>query len=347
MKMELDWLNNLQREVEAGNIRIGKDTNRPLKIYNYTQKAQFSQHWNDITLTCRGLILDNDGKVVVLPPKKFFNQNEPLAAKVNLKTARISEKLDGMMIILKIDPDWGLIVTSRGSFDNKYTDAARKFITDDILLELVPNYSYFCELCQNFPGDESIILTQHLVPKLICWAIRDENFNEIVPDGECPFPIAKELSLPEAKEYLTQKVEGIVAQDLKTGERVKLKTSWFLEHHRLIAHCTKKRVWDLLILKYRDGIPYDLNTLDIPDEFMQMMKNWESELLEGLESWLGYYKTLNWILHLSDRELAKTNLISKKDIHRLLSLRHKKKGFKSIEYQILLDLKPENDIIEG
>ena len=347
MKLSDYDIDTLVEAGKQGYVRVGKHPQLPLKIYNYTAKTQSEGLWTPTTRKCRGLILDDKYNIVVKSPEKFFNVGEQFAAKVNLKTARISEKLDGMMIILKIDPDWGLIVTSRGSFDNKYTDAARKFVTDDTLLELVPNYSYFCELCQNFPGDESIILTQHPVPKLICWAIRDENFNEIVPDGECPFPTARELSLPEAKEYLTQKVEGIVAQDLKTGERVKLKTSWFLEHHRLIAHCTKKRVWDLLILKYRDGIPYDLNTLDIPDEFMQMMKNWESELLEGLESWLGYYKTLNWFLHLSDRELAKTNLISKKDIHRLLSLRHKKKGFQSIEHQILLDLKPENDIIEG
>lgn len=337
----------LVEAVKQGYVRVGKHPKLPLKIYNYTVKAQSEGLWTPITRKCRGLILDNKYNIVVKSPEKFFNIGEQFAANVDLNNARISEKSDGYMVIVKADSDWGLLVTSRGSFDNKYTDAARKFITGDTLLRLVPNYSYFCELCQNFPGDESIILTQHPIPELICWAIRDENFNEVIPDDECPFPIAKELSLAEAKEYLTQQVEGIVAQDLKTGERVKLKTSWFLEHHRLIAHCTKKDIWNLLVLKYRDGIPYNLDTLDIPDEFMQMMKNWESELLEGLESWLGYYKTLNQTLHLSDQELVKTNLISKKDIHRLLSLRHKKKGFKSIEHQILLDLKPENDTIEG
>ena len=335
MKMELDWLDNLQKEVEAGNIRVEKDTNRPLKIYNYTQKAQFSQHWNDITLTCRGLILDNDGKVVVLPPKKFFNQNEPLAAKVDLKTARISEKLDGMMIILKIDPDWGLIITSRGSFNNKYIDAVKEFITDEVLLKMVPNYTYFCELLQNFPGDESIILTKHSEPKLICWAIKDENFNEIIPDDECPFPIAEELSLAEAKEYLKQKVEGVVAQDLATFDRVKIKTEYFIKHHRLISDCTEKRVWEILSAGGK------VENLDIPDEFMPQMKKWQQELLLDFNLKIANTQTaLKRRTNLSDKEIALDNTLHPTLKSYLFTL--KKRGLEALSAQIWKDLKPHN-----
>ena len=333
--MELDWLDNLQKEVEAGNIRVEKDTNRPLKIYNYTQKAQFSQHWNDITLTCRGLILDNDGKVVVLPPKKFFNQNEPLAAKVDLKTARISEKLDGMMIILKIDPDWGLIITSRGSFNNKYIDAVKEFITDEVLLKMVPNYTYFCELLQNFPGDESIILTKHSEPKLICWAIKDENFNEIIPDDECPFPIAEELSLAEAKEYLKQKVEGVVAQDLATFDRVKIKTEYFIKHHRLISDCTEKRVWEILSAGGK------VENLDIPDEFMPQMKKWQQELLLDFNLKIANTQTaLKRRTNLSDKEIALDNTLHPTLKSYLFTL--KKRGLEALSAQIWKDLKPHN-----
>lgn len=335
MKMELDWLDNLQKEVEAGNIRVGKDTNRPLRIYNYTQKAQFSQHWNDITLTCRGLILDNDGKVVVLPPKKFFNQNEPLAAKVNLKTARISEKLDGMMIILKVDSDWGLIITSRGSFDNKYTEAVKSFITDDIVLKMAPNYTYFCELLQNFPGDEAIILTKHPIPKLVCWAIKDENFNEVSLDDECPFPTVEQLSLAEAKQYLEQKVEGVVAQDPKTFERVKIKTDYYLKNHRLISDCTKKRIWEVL------SSGNTVENLDIPDEFMPQMQAWQTELQNEHLKILNKIKSYqvarsSW----SDKMVATDGMLLPEEKALLFTLR--KHGEDSLKKQIWGRIKPRN-----
>lgn len=294
-----EWFNQLESEIKVGNVRIAKDPTKPLKIYNYTSQCQFSEHWNSITRKTRGLVLDDTYDLVIRCPEKFFNQGEPLAAPVNLTNARISEKLDGYYISIKLDSEWGLIITSRGSFQNQYVEAARKFITDDIILKMSPNYTYFCELLQNFPSDEAIILTQHPEPKLVCWAIMDSNFHEIIPDEECPFPIAKELSLAEAKEYLTQKVEGIVAQDRKTGERVKIKTSYFLEHHRLLSNCTKKRAWEVLSSGNK------IEDLDIPDEFMRQMKQYEKELQNEYDQYwqkIGdiQYKTS----HLTDKELG-------------------------------------------
>lgn len=337
-----EWFDMLNKEVEAGNVRVAKSSGKPLKIYNYTHQAQFLEHWNEVTRKTRGLIL-NDRNPVVIPPEKFFNLGEEFAAPVNLLNARITEKLDGIMIIIKVDSDWGLIIASRGSFDNKYTEAAKKFLTDDVVSKLIPDYTYFCELCQNFPGDEALILTKHPIPKLVCWAIRDENFNEVMLNKEYPFPIVRELSLAEVKQYLQQEVEGVVAQDRKTGERIKLKTKWYLENHRLISHCTKKRMWDMLVWKYRDGIPYDLAQLDIPDEYMFQMRAWEKEFLDELTFQLNYYKNLG--KNMTDQEISQSDL-SKHDKFIILAIRHNKKGFKSAEFNIINSLKPKDDIME-
>ena len=328
-----EWFDLLNKEVEAGNVRVAKSPDKPLKIYNYTQKAQFSEHWNEVTRKTRGLILNNKTPVVV-PPEKFFNVGEEFAAPVDLNNARISVKSDGYMIMIKIDSDWGLIITSRGSFNNKYIDATKKFLTDEIILKLIPNYTYFCELCQNFPGDESIILTKHPIPKLVCWAIRDENFNEVIPDEECPFPIAKELSLAEAKEYLKQKVEGVVAQDRKTGERVKLKTEWFLENHRLISDCTKKRVWEILS-NYQK-----IEDLNIPDEFMPQMKQYEAELGQEFEAiWRKIQDADSETSHLTDKELG---LLDKyKDLKPYLFLLRKDKEQECLD-KIWQKIKPRS-----
>ena len=302
MKLAEEDLDAINLAVKQGYIHEASHPRLPLSIYNYTPKTQFESFWIPLTRMCRGLVVDDKGTITIKCPEKFFNLGEDFAANVNLDTARITEKLDGYYISIKVDSDWGLIITSRGSFDNKYIEAAEEFITDEVLLKLVPNYTYFCELLQNFPGDESIILTQHPEPKLVCWAIKDENFKEIIPDEECPFPIAKELSLAEAKQYLQQRVEGIVAQDLKTFERVKVKTEYFVEHHRILADCTKKRVWEVLSKGEK------IEDLDIPDEFMELMEKWQAELETDYNAiWKKIQDADSATAHLSDKELGLLN----------------------------------------
>lgn len=335
--MNSDDIQQLIDLVNDGYIRKSDHPIFPLSIYNYTPKTQFESNWNSITRKTRGLVLDDTYDLVIRCPEKFFNQGEPLAAPVNLNNARISEKLDGYYISIKLDSEWGLIITSRGSFTNQYTEAVRGFINDTVLFKMVPNYTYFCELLQNFPGDEAIILTKHPIPKLVCWAIMDDHFNEIIPDEECPFPIAKELSLAEAKQYLQQKVEGVVAQDLTTHDRVKIKTEYFIQHHRLISDCTEKRVWEILSQGDR------VENLNLPDEFMPQMKKWQQELLLDFNLKVANTQTaLERRANLSDKEIALDNTLHPTLKSYLFTL--KKRGLEALSAQIWRDLKPRNVI---
>lgn len=272
-----DWIEKLNEYIEQGYIRVAPHPTKPLKIYNYTQKTQFEGFWNEITMECRGLVLDDNYAVVIKCPKKFFNQGEPYAEEVNLKNAYVTEKLDGYYISVRYDSEYGLIVTSRGSFDNKYVDAAKKLLEGK---QFITDGSYFFELCQNFPGDEGIIVAKHETPRIVMWGKRD-NWNlwkyNLIGEEMLGFEVAHWFSpfSDELKEYLKGNVERIVAIDLDTYKMVKIKTDWYLERHRLISDCTKKRVWELL----RDG--EKVSALDIPDEMMPQMLEWEKELMEA------------------------------------------------------------------
>lgn len=71
-----------------------------------------------IVRECRGLILDeaNDWKVVSFPFAKFFNAEEPNAAKIDWKSAVVQEKLDGsIMSMYWYNGQWR--VASNGSPD--------------------------------------------------------------------------------------------------------------------------------------------------------------------------------------------------------------------------------------
>lgn len=298
--MGILWMEKLEEFIEQGYIRVQKHPSRDLKIYNYTTKTQIEGFWNEVTLACRGLVLDSKGGIVLECPKKFFNYNEPQAAYVDLDKAVITEKLDGYYISARKDEEYGLILTSRGSFNNQYVEAAKELLGGKRLIE---NYSYFFELCQNFDGDETIIVTQHETPKLLLWGLRNQYNTWLWGDGECDrWDCARTFTIGQARKYLNGQVEGVVAFDPTCGERVKIKTEWFINMHRIVSDCSKKRVWEILKNGQR------LEDFNFPDEILPTMKVWAEELRKD------YAFMVSEVRFQLDRLKIGNPILSKKDI---------------------------------
>jgi RNA ligase len=51
----------LAEMIDGGYVRAQTHPALPLTIYNYTEKAQYENIWNPVTLACRGLVVDADG----------------------------------------------------------------------------------------------------------------------------------------------------------------------------------------------------------------------------------------------------------------------------------------------
>jgi len=48
-----------------------------VRIFNYTQDCQFQKAWDDITMQCRGLIMNiQTDEIIARPFRKFFNYSE-------------------------------------------------------------------------------------------------------------------------------------------------------------------------------------------------------------------------------------------------------------------------------
>ena len=78
--MEISVLNDYY---ERGLITKQSHPNLPLTIWNYTEKVQYENLWDEVTLKCRGLITDNiTGNAIVEPFKKFFNYEELVADRI-------------------------------------------------------------------------------------------------------------------------------------------------------------------------------------------------------------------------------------------------------------------------
>jgi RNA ligase len=58
---DIDILNDY---IEKGLVVKNDHPTLPLSIYNYSRTTQYEGKWDNITKSCRGLILDREGNVV-------------------------------------------------------------------------------------------------------------------------------------------------------------------------------------------------------------------------------------------------------------------------------------------
>jgi len=94
MKYDLNILNDY---IERGLIIKQVHPTLPLSIYNYSRSCQYGGQWDDITLNCRGLVLDNEGNVIAKPFPKFFNYEEHTADEIPNEPFEVFEKMDGSL----------------------------------------------------------------------------------------------------------------------------------------------------------------------------------------------------------------------------------------------------------
>jgi RNA ligase len=94
MKYDLNILNDY---IERGLVIKQVHPTLPLSIYNYSRTCQYGEVWDDITLACRGLVLDNEGNVIAKPFPKFFNYEEHNADEIPNELFDVYEKMDGSL----------------------------------------------------------------------------------------------------------------------------------------------------------------------------------------------------------------------------------------------------------
>ena len=113
-------LSDISDYLEGDYVIAQRHPTLPLLIYNYSRTTQFSGIWDDITLNCRGLVLDLEGNVIAKPFPKFFNYEEHTAEGSKLppipnENFEVYEKMDGSLgIIFHYEGEW--LIATRGSF---------------------------------------------------------------------------------------------------------------------------------------------------------------------------------------------------------------------------------------
>ena len=91
-------LETLNKYFEDGLLYKQTHPTLPLTIWNYTEKVQYEDLWDEITIQTRGLVTDDKGNIVARSFKKFFNLEE----KKHTATPDfdVFDKMDGSLGIL-------------------------------------------------------------------------------------------------------------------------------------------------------------------------------------------------------------------------------------------------------
>lgn len=263
-------LDALQKDIDAGLVRSQVNEDGTLRIYNYTEEVQYKRMWNDVTLNCRGLILDNYMHVVARPWKKFFNFGEhPLLFSTDTPV-EVTDKKDGSLGILYRHPMTGdYRIATRGSFlsdqaihatkvwDNKYSHIAQPWDGVTFLFEIV------------YP-DNRIVLDYGELDDLILLGAVHNQYGWYYGPNEAAGMLNWTGPVTEVFEYRTtndcfkvhrSNAEGLV---IRAGsEMVKLKQEDYVALHKLVTGLNERAVWERL----KAGETRDSICASLPDEF--------------------------------------------------------------------------------
>ena len=239
-------------------IKISRDVlfGKNLLMLKYSQiDSDFSL---PVVRECRGLVLDADSlEVVSFPFTKFFNVQEPNAAKVDWGSARILEKIDGSLIkVVRIGKD--LLLSTNGTIDafkapvvpqpgcpfSSFGEIAmsvlEKKVPKGLLLHelFLENQTYMFEMVSPWTR----VVIPHKECDMYFLGVRDNlTFRERLPYDHALkflFPVPKTYPMKtlddcvKAASDLPWDEEGYVVVD-KDFNRVKVKSPRYLQVHRI------------------------------------------------------------------------------------------------------------------
>lgn len=266
----------LKEMISQNYVRVNKHPEHDLYIYNYTQNAQFERVWNEITLSCRGLILDANGNVVARPFPKFFNLGEMENQILPNTTFEVFDKMDGSLGILYWINDVPFMA-SRGSFASDQSDKANEMLHGKYkdswsLLDKAKTY-----LFEIIYPENRIVLDYGTSEELVLLAVIDTQSGEEFPLEDIGFPIVQRFDGIKDIRTLSalnqENKEGFVIK-YADNFRVKVKFDEYLRLHRIVTQVSNKNIWEYL----RTNQSMEEILERVPDEFFEWVKETKADL---------------------------------------------------------------------
>jgi len=268
-------LNILSKYIDGGLVIKQVHPTLPLSIYNYSRECQYDGKWDDITLNCRGLVLDNDGNVIAKPFPKFFNYEEHKPEDIPNENFEVYEKMDGSLgIVFHYNNEWH--VATRGSFQSDQAIKAKQILdTKYNISSLRKTRTYLFEII--YP-ENRIVVDYGNEEKLVLLGVIDTESGEEIPNSSLFFMeedgwdiVTTYKTWGEDWETLKKEIskdnEGYVIR-FSGGMRMKIKGVEYVRLHKILTNFSTKDIWELL----KNGEPLEPFLERVPDEFDDWVK---------------------------------------------------------------------------
>lgn len=259
----------LGRMMDEGYVQVRYHPDYPYAIYCYTKQAMFDRKWNDVTRTCRGLIVNEDtGEILARPFKKFFNFGEPDAPVFGQTDwVTVFDKVDGSLGIAYDTPN-GPAIATKGSFVSEQAQHATELLraeyplyqTDDYCTDLfeiiypenriVLDYGEMDEL--RYLGSVVVHSGENYWNGLLIglYGIPKNHFLDSGPF----YQLELDLNRPNS--------EGFVLLNDDTGDRIKMKQEDYIELHKIMTGLNERQLWEWLA----QGKEIEEILTDLPEE---------------------------------------------------------------------------------
>ena len=204
----------------------------PLKLLNYTHRAQFKKNWCGELMIARGLVVREDGMIVARPLPKFFNDYELKGPKPS-GPFEVYEKLDGSCIIMGFFEGKPFFCT-RGSFVSDQSIKAEEIYYSKYgNLELDHAYTYCFEII--YPKNK-IVVDYGQTTDLFLFAKIHTATGIEAPITNTGFKCVQKLDLSQSIEKLKQideaNKEGFVVKFTEDNFRTKIKFPSYIALHK-------------------------------------------------------------------------------------------------------------------
>ncbi|MEV0898662.1 RNA ligase [Actinoplanes sp. NPDC049802] len=274
----------LTEAIGNGLIRTQRHPSLPFVIYNYTEACQYSGAWTPVTLACRGLIVDADGRIAARPMKKFFNHTETQAPALAADAkVTVTDKLDGSLGVIYHDGS-GYAVATRGSFASDQALHATDLLRTRYASFVPPaGLTVLVEII--YPGNRIVVDYQGLDDLVLLGAVDIATGRSFGPEAVpgWPGPVVETFGYASLTEALAAPPrdgrEGLVVHFTDADQRLKIKYADYVRLHRLVTGLTARSVWELLVT----GGDLDALLEPLPDEFHVWARGVVAELTAEVE----------------------------------------------------------------
>jgi len=296
----------LKQHLKDNLVFCNKHPEFDLWIYNYTKRCVYERAWDELTIICRGLILDKDYNIIARPFPKFFNYEELNQDTVDfyMKQDFIAyEKMDGclgIMYFYKGVP----YMASRGSFNSDYSNIANKLLQEKYskyLYRLDKSYTHIFEIIH---PKSKIVLDYNNKEELVLLGVLHNTENKEI---ETTSVYCESLGFPVVDSFLdfkdydsmkkldTENKEGYVLK-FPDNYRMKIKFENYVRKHSVLSDVSNKAIYRVL------AVYGDIDSLisQLPDEthewcrlvyndFLQKMYNIKrktKEIVKGIRDYM-------------------------------------------------------------